>query len=82
MPGRLLNMPLCTETAAQKCFPKKKNVLIVVRIPANTHQDCDVISDQWTALYEERPPQRDFSWGPSILKEKVMVNLRFIRCLI
>ena len=62
----------------------KKNVLIVVRIPANTHkeEDCDVISDQWTALYEERPPQRDFSWGPSILKEKVMVNLRTIRRLI
>ena len=62
----------------------KKKVLIVVRIPANTHkeEDCDVISDQWAALYEERPPQRDFSWGPSILKEKVMVNLRTIRRLI
>ena len=32
-----------------------------------------------TALYQERPPQKDFLWVPSILKEKCMVRLRTIR---
>ena len=35
-----------------------------------------------TALYQKRPPQKDFSWVPSAPKEKFMVSYRTIRQLI
>ena len=45
-------------------------------------EHSDVISDQWTTLYQEKPSQRDFLWVPSLIKEKFMVSLRNIRRLI
>ena len=62
----------------------QKDVLSVVRISTNIRkgENSNEISDEMTALYQERHPQRDFSWVPSIFKEKFMVSLRTKRKLV
>ena len=55
----------------------QKDIPSVVRIPTNNRkgENSSVISDQMNdQIYQERPPKRDFSWVPSIVKEKFMVS--------
>ena len=75
-------MYLCVQKQLLRSDFQKRYTKYCKNPDKHLREHSNVISDQWTVICQERPPQSGLSWVSSMLKERFIVNLKSIRHLI